>query len=164
LRYARVYCEHDGEYNHSVDCELDAYREKMPAIVINDPQFTTPYPTFSSDTEVCLGQFNSRHISDLLTLLQGWSILIQAQQVLVSATQFIGDLNKCLTSQSGLYYMFERMQQLDAWTTAVITQAELLPIMPQSSDFGDHNESITALSIRAIARIKLARYAPQCPL
>ncbi|KAJ5997483.1 hypothetical protein N7522_009143 [Penicillium canescens] len=109
----------------------------MPAIVINDPQFTTPYPTFSSDAE-------------------GWSILIQAQQVLVSATQFIGDLNKCLTSQSGLYYMFERMQQLDAWTTAVITQAELLPIMPQSSDFGDHNESITALSIRAIARIKLA--------
>ncbi|OQD81509.1 hypothetical protein PENANT_c027G02332 [Penicillium antarcticum] len=109
----------------------------MPAIVINDPQFTTPYPSFSSDTE-------------------GWSILIQAQQVLVSATQFIGDLNKCLSSQSGMYYMFERMQQLDAWTTSVITQAELLPIMPQSSDFGDHNESITAQSIRAIARIKLA--------
>jgi hypothetical protein len=25
----------------------------MPAIVINDPQFTTPYPSFSSDAEVC---------------------------------------------------------------------------------------------------------------
>lgn len=54
LCYARVYCEHDGEYNYSVDCELDTHREQMPAIVINDPQFTTPYPTFSSDTEVRL--------------------------------------------------------------------------------------------------------------
>ncbi|OQE10504.1 hypothetical protein PENVUL_c004G09889 [Penicillium vulpinum] len=109
----------------------------MPAIVINDPQFTTPYPSFSSDTE-------------------GWAILIQAQQVLVSATQFIGDLNKCLSSQSGMYYMFERMQQLDSWTHSVIAQAELLPLMPQTSDFGDHNESITAQSIRAISRIKLS--------
>ncbi|KAJ5496761.1 hypothetical protein N7463_008748 [Penicillium fimorum] len=109
----------------------------MPAIIINDPQFTTPYPTFSSDTE-------------------GWAILIQAQQVLVSATQFIGDLNKCISSQSGMYYMFERMQQLDAWTHSVIAQAELLPLLPQRSDFGDHNESITAQSIRAISRIKLS--------
>ncbi|CAG8269507.1 unnamed protein product [Penicillium olsonii] len=111
----------------------------MPAIVINDPQFTTPYPTFSSDAE-------------------GWSILIQAQQVLVSATQFIGDLNKCLASQSGMYHMFERMQQLDAWTNSVIAQVELLPLVPQTSDFGDHNESITAQSIRAISRIKLCRF------
>ncbi|KAJ5783006.1 hypothetical protein N7457_004780 [Penicillium paradoxum] len=109
----------------------------MPAIVINDPQFTTPYPSFSSDTE-------------------GWSILIQAQQVLVSATQFIGDLGKCLSSQSGMYYMFERMQQLDAWINSVIAQADLLPLVPQTSDFGDHNESITAQTIRAISRIKLS--------
>ncbi|KAJ5424026.1 Transcription factor [Penicillium cf. griseofulvum] len=111
----------------------------MPAIVINDPQFTTPYPSFSSDSE-------------------GWAILIQAQQVLVSATQFISDLNKCLSSQSGMYYMFERMQQLDAWTHSVIAQAELLPLLPQTSDFGDHNETITAQSIRAISRIKLSRF------
>ncbi|KAJ5558534.1 hypothetical protein N7535_008749 [Penicillium sp. DV-2018c] len=108
----------------------------MPAIVINDPQFITPYPTFASDTE-------------------GWSILIQAQQVLVSATQFIGDLTKCLASQSGMYYMFERMQQLDAWTNSVIAQVEMLPLVPQTPGFGDHDEAITAQSIRAISRIKL---------
>lgn len=99
-------------------------------------------------------------IFHLLTRLQGWSIFIQAQQVLVSATQFIGDLNKCIASQSGMYYMFERMQQLDAWTHSVIAQAELLPLLPQTSDFGDHNESITAQSIRAISRIKLSRFEP----
>ncbi|KAJ5120657.1 uncharacterized protein N7515_010045 [Penicillium bovifimosum] len=129
----------------------------MPAIVINDPQFTTPYPTFSSDTEVCtqilVDDFH------LLTTVQGWSILIQAQQVLVSATQFIGDLTKCLASQSGMYYMFERMQQLDAWTNSVIAQVELLPLVPPTHGFGDHDETITAQSIRAISRIKLSRSA-----
>ncbi|KAJ5893527.1 hypothetical protein N7495_005218 [Penicillium taxi] len=105
-----------------------------PTVVINDPQFTTPYPRFSDDPE-------------------GWSILIQSQQVLVSASQFIADLNKCLVSQSGMHFMFERMQQLDSWTNSVLAQASSLPI---SSEFGNHRESITAQSIRAISRIKLS--------
>ncbi|KAJ5101784.1 Transcription factor [Penicillium alfredii] len=108
-----------------------------PAIVINDPQFTTPYPSFSSDAE-------------------GWSILIQAQQVLVSATQFIDDLNKCLSSQSSMHYLFERMQQLDSWTNSVLSQADLPPITTHESEFGDHHETLTAQSIRAISRIKLS--------
>ncbi|KAJ5945806.1 hypothetical protein N7454_002645, partial [Penicillium verhagenii] len=108
-----------------------------PTIVINDPQFTTPYPRFSSDAE-------------------GWSILIQAQQVLVSATQFISDLNKSLASQSGLHYMFERMQQLDSWTNSVLAQTDVLPITSHESDFGDFRETITAQSIRTMSRIKLS--------
>ncbi|KAJ5690248.1 hypothetical protein N7462_004640 [Penicillium macrosclerotiorum] len=108
-----------------------------PTIVINDPQFTTPYPRFSADAE-------------------GWSILIQAQQVLVSATQFIVDLNKSLSSQSGMHYMFERMQQLDSWTNSVLAQTELLPISSQEPGFGDYDETITAQSIRSICRIKLS--------
>ncbi|KAJ5881262.1 uncharacterized protein N7473_012315 [Penicillium subrubescens] len=108
-----------------------------PTIVINDPQFTTPYPRFESDAE-------------------GWSILIQAQQVLVSATQFISDLNKSLTSQTGLHYIFERMQQLDSWTNSVIVQTDMLPLVSPEPDFGDRRETITAQSIRAISRIKLS--------
>ncbi|KAJ5587356.1 uncharacterized protein N7459_003121 [Penicillium hispanicum] len=108
-----------------------------PTIIINDPQFTTPYPQFSSDTE-------------------GWSILIQAQQVLASATQFIADLNKCLSSQSSPHYVFERMQQLDSWTNSVLAQTDILPLVSQDPDFGDCRETITAQSIRAISRIKLS--------
>ncbi|KAJ5152343.1 Transcription factor [Penicillium capsulatum] len=107
-----------------------------PTIVINDPQFTTPYPRFDADAE-------------------GWSVLIQAQQVLVSATSFIADLNKCLSSQSGMHYMFERMQQLDAWTNSVLAQMDMLPIISQAPDFGDCRETITSQSIRMISRIKL---------
>ncbi|KAJ5160009.1 uncharacterized protein N7482_007013 [Penicillium canariense] len=108
-----------------------------PTIVINDPQFTTPYPHFDSDAE-------------------GWSILIQAQQVLISATQFISDLNKSLTSQSGLHYMFERMQQLDSWTNSVLAQTDMLPLVSRHPDFDDRHETITAQTIRTISRIKLS--------
>ncbi|KAJ5246205.1 hypothetical protein N7468_001188 [Penicillium chermesinum] len=108
-----------------------------PTIIINDPQFTTPYPRFASDAE-------------------GWSILIQAQQVLVSATQFIAELNNGLSSQSTMHYMFERMQQLDSWTNSVLSQAEVLPIPLQDNDIGDCHESTTARSIRSIAHIKLS--------
>lgn len=91
-------------------------------------------------------------------MVQGWSILIQAQQVLVSATQFISDLNKSLTSQSGLHYMFERMQQLDSWTNSVIAQTDMLPPVTPEPDFGDRRETVTAQIIREISRIKLSRY------
>lgn len=91
---------------------------------------------------------------------QGWSIFIQAQQVLVSATQFIADLNNCLSSQSAMHYMFERMQQLDSWTKSVLSQAEILPMSLHENDNGDHDENTTALCIRAISRIKLSRLVP----
>ncbi|KAJ5492257.1 hypothetical protein N7453_010354 [Penicillium expansum] len=73
----------------------------MPAIVVNDPQFTTPYPSFSSDAEVCTPR---------------------PLDYLASANRSSG----------------------------------ATPLLPQTSDFGDHNESITAQSIRAISRIKLS--------
>lgn len=98
-------------------------------------------------------------VTDDLIAFQGWSILIQAQQVLVSATQFIVDLNKCLSSQSGMHYMFERMQQLDSWANSVLGQTEILPVASQEPDFGDRLETTTARTIRAISRIKLSRYS-----
>ncbi|GKZ45553.1 hypothetical protein AbraIFM66951_008206 [Aspergillus brasiliensis] len=107
------------------------------AIIANDPQFVTPYPRFSADPD-------------------GWSVLLQAQQVLVSATQFIIDLNKCLSTRTNMQYIFERMQQLDAWASSVLAQSNLLPILPQSMACGGEIELTTAQSIRAISRIKLS--------
>ncbi|KAI2863141.1 transcriptional regulator family: Fungal Specific TF [Aspergillus niger] len=107
------------------------------AIITNDPQFVTPYPRFSADPD-------------------GWSVLIQAQQVLVSATQYIIDLNKCLSTRTNMQYIYERMQQLDAWASSVLAQSNLLPILPQSMACGGEIELTTAQSIRAISRIKLS--------
>lgn len=57
-----------------------------------------------------------------------------------------------------MYYMFERMQQLDSWTNSVLARAEMLPDMSQEQDFGDRHETITAQAVRSISRIKLSRY------
>ncbi|PWY84948.1 C6 zinc finger domain protein [Aspergillus heteromorphus CBS 117.55] len=107
------------------------------SIVANDPQFVTPYPRFSADPD-------------------GWSVLIQAQQVLVSATQFVIDLNKCISTRTNMHYIYERMQQLDAWASSALARSNLLPIVPQSVACGAEIEFTTAQSIRAISRIKLS--------
>ncbi|KAL1855456.1 hypothetical protein Plec18170_004176 [Paecilomyces lecythidis] len=108
-----------------------------PTIMIDDARFVTPYPNFPSDPE-------------------GWSILIQAQQVLVSATQFTLDLNRCLRSRSNMKYVYDRMQQLDAWASSVMARANTPPSSPRSSPYEDPLEALTAHSIRAISRIKIS--------
>ncbi|KAL4890223.1 C6 zinc finger domain protein [Aspergillus ambiguus] len=107
------------------------------SIVANDPQFVTPYPRFSADPD-------------------GWAVLMQAQQVLVSATQFIIDLNKCIATRTNFHYIYERMQQLDVWASSALAQSNLLPVIPQAVNCGDDMEYITSQSIRAISRIKLS--------
>ncbi|PLB42053.1 uncharacterized protein BDW47DRAFT_114815 [Aspergillus candidus] len=106
------------------------------AIIANDPQFVTPYPRFSTDPD-------------------GWSILMQAQQVLVSATQFVIDLNKCIGTRTNMHFIYERMRQLDSWASTALAQSNLLPIAPQPVNCGDEMEFTTAQSIRAISRIKI---------
>ncbi|KAB8067789.1 C6 zinc finger domain protein [Aspergillus leporis] len=107
------------------------------AIVANDPQFVTPYPRFSADPD-------------------GWAVLMQAQQVLVSATQFVIDLNKCVSTRANMPYIYERMQQLDTWASSALAQSNLLPIIPPSLNCSDDMEFTTAQSIRSISRIKLS--------
>lgn len=82
---------------------------------------------------------------------------MQAQQVLVSATQFTLDLSRCLKSRSNMQYIYERMQQLDAWATSVMARANTPPSIQRSSSYEDPLEALTAHSIRAISRIKISR-------
>ncbi|KAJ6061647.1 uncharacterized protein N7446_005767 [Penicillium canescens] len=106
-------------------------------ITINDPEFKTPYPRFSSDKE-------------------GWSILIQTQQLLVSATQYITELDKALSSRTNLNPIFQEMQRLDAWARFILAQVDQLPTLAREPDRSDYSEIITAKSIRAMSRIKLS--------
>ncbi|KAF3483482.1 uncharacterized protein GIQ15_02806 [Arthroderma uncinatum] len=107
----------------------------MPATILtHDPRFTTPYPRFASDS-------------------RAWSILIQAQQALVAATQYIIDLNQALRARANLAIIFERMEKLTAWTSSILAQADAQLQEPATSP---HDiEGVTAQSIRCISRIKL---------
>ncbi|KAE8556037.1 hypothetical protein TMatcc_003342 [Talaromyces marneffei ATCC 18224] len=106
-------------------------------VMINDTRFTTPYPQFASDPE-------------------GWSILLQAQQVLIASNQFAVDLNRCLKSRSNMQWIYDQMKQLDAWTSSLMTQANAPSSVQRSGDMSIASEFDTAESIRAMSRIKLA--------
>ncbi|KAL4887461.1 hypothetical protein BJY04DRAFT_2875 [Aspergillus karnatakaensis] len=106
-------------------------------IKANDPQFVTPYPRFSADPD-------------------GWSILIQSQQLLVAATQFVIDLKQCLPTSVNMPCVFETMQQLDTWASAILAQSSLPALVPRSADGHGVTEHTTAQSVRAIAQIKLS--------
>ena len=56
-----------------------------------------------------------------------------------------------------MHYIYERMQQLDAWASSALAQSNLLPIVPQFMACGGATEFTTAQSLRAISRIKLSR-------
>ncbi|KAJ5769937.1 uncharacterized protein N7511_001988 [Penicillium nucicola] len=106
-------------------------------ITINDPEFKTPYPTFSSDKE-------------------GWSILIQTQQLLVSATQYITDLDRAISFRTSLNPVFQEMQRLDTWAKSLLVQVDQLPTLADKPDGSEYHEIITAKSVRAMSRIKLS--------
>ncbi|KAM5499231.1 hypothetical protein McanMca71_006420 [Microsporum canis] len=104
-------------------------------ILTHDPRFTTPYPRFASDS-------------------RAWSILIQAQQALVAATQYIIDFNQALRAKTNLAVIFERMGKLTAWTSSILAQADA-PLQDSGVPASQDIESVTAQSIRYISRIKL---------
>ncbi|KAL3464199.1 hypothetical protein BJX64DRAFT_275938 [Aspergillus heterothallicus] len=108
------------------------------SIIANNPLFTTPYPRFSADCD-------------------GWSILMQSQQVLVSATQYVIDLKKCITAREDMSYIHERMRQLDAWASNVLTRSNITPETSHPiHDGSGTTEHTTAQCIRAMSRIKLS--------
>ncbi|EEP80220.1 predicted protein [Uncinocarpus reesii 1704] len=61
-----------------------------PTILVTDPRFVTPLPHFAADTEA-------------------WSVLVQSQQVLTSATQYICDLNRALRSRADMSRIYEHI-------------------------------------------------------
>jgi hypothetical protein len=84
---------------------------------------------------------------------------MQSQQVLVSATQYVIDLKKCISTRADMSYIHERMQHLDAWASNVLARSNL-PLQPSHAIHSEAmTERTTAQGIRAISRIKLSRLA-----
>ncbi|KMU78827.1 hypothetical protein CISG_01867 [Coccidioides immitis RMSCC 3703] len=108
-----------------------------PAILVTDPHFVTPLPLFSADSDA-------------------WAVLVQAQQVLVSATQYVCDLNRALRGRADMSRIYERVKKLDFWALAALSQANIHPPPHVSALDAYRSEAITANSVRAIARIKIS--------
>ncbi|EAS28014.3 C6 zinc finger domain-containing protein [Coccidioides immitis RS] len=118
-------------------CQGSIVSNTAPAILVTDPHFVTPLPLFSADSDA-------------------WAVLVQAQQVLVSATQYVCDLNRALRGRADMSRIYERVKKLDFWALAALSQANIHPPPHVSALDAYRSEAITANSVRAIARIKIS--------
>ncbi|TGO70040.1 hypothetical protein BOTNAR_0004g00250 [Botryotinia narcissicola] len=105
-----------------------------PSILLSDPRFTTPLPTFGSDPDA-------------------WDAFLEAQRVIATATQFVIDLESSLKSESHDLKLWETMTGLERTIEPLVQNAEKWSY--GNSDDMEPSESVVAKSLRMMTRIKL---------
>lgn len=106
-----------------------------------------PYPTNAVDAEV-------------------WSILVQAQRAILSATQFVVEFNTYMERKENMPFMSDRMKELDSLLEPLTINADGWSSDSTRYDISEP-EAVVARSMRLMAKIKLNRYvtySPQEPL
>lgn len=117
-------------------CQSSIVSCTSPAISAHDPRFTTPYPSLGLDQEA-------------------WPLFIKSQQAILSATQFVRQLNDALETGSDMLLVYERMQELHSLVGGLITSTEQWPHVSGSASPVDASESVVASSLKAMSKIKL---------
>ncbi|QSZ33649.1 hypothetical protein DSL72_005217 [Monilinia vaccinii-corymbosi] len=105
-----------------------------PTILLKDPRFTTPLPTFASDSDA-------------------WDVFLEAQRVIATATQFVIDLESALKSDSHDLTLWEKMSELEQVVEPLVQAAEKWSYA--DVDAMDPSERVVAKSLRLMTRIKL---------
>ncbi|TGO23907.1 hypothetical protein BPAE_0117g00020 [Botrytis paeoniae] len=105
-----------------------------PSILLSDPRFTTPLPTFGSDSDA-------------------WDVFLEAQRVIATATQFVIDLESSLKSESHDLKLWETMAGLERTIEPLVQNAEKWSY--GNVDDMEPSESVVAKSLRMMTRIKL---------
>ncbi|KAG4027419.1 hypothetical protein MFRU_030g00550 [Monilinia fructicola] len=105
-----------------------------PTILLTDPRFTTPLPTFASDSDA-------------------WDVFLEAQRVIATATQFVIDLESALKADSHDLTLWEKMTELEKIVEPLVQAAEKWSY--SDVDAMDPSERVVAKSLRLMTRIKL---------
>lgn len=117
-------------------CQSSIVSCTQPAISAHDPRFTTPYPSLGHDQEA-------------------WPLFIKSQQAILSATQFVRQLNDALETRSDMLLVYERMQELHSLINGLIASTEQWSHVPASASPVEATESVVASSLKAMSKIKL---------
>lgn len=88
---------------------------------------------------------------------QSWTIFLQSQQAITSATQFVINLDAISRSKSNPTSTWDRMLELDAILEPLIAQADSWNLTSTPAVSLDKAEMKVARALRGIARIKLNR-------
>jgi hypothetical protein len=87
--------------------------------------------------------------------IQAWTVFLEAQQVIVSATQFVIDLDLTLKSKSNTVAISQRMLELDSIIEPLVAKADAWTLESFPPVSLDSSEFKVAQALRGIARIKL---------
>lgn len=117
-------------------CQASIVSCTAPTISPLDPRFTTAYPSIESDHEA-------------------WPIFIKSQQTILSATQFVVDLNQAMEQKANLCFLCDRMQELHSVLEPLVASSENWCRESWSSGPSDAPEAIVAHSLRCMSKIKL---------
>ncbi|KAL3419527.1 C6 zinc finger domain-containing protein [Phlyctema vagabunda] len=117
-------------------CQGSILSNAAPTILLHDPRFVTPSPTFASDPGA-------------------WAAFFQAQQVIVSATQFVLDLEKSLKSKTNYSEIWERMLELEGIIEPLVMEADQWELESSPPADLDWFELKVSQALRGMAKIKL---------
>ncbi|KAH0433722.1 C6 zinc finger domain-containing protein [Colletotrichum camelliae] len=108
-----------------------------PTFSVFTPSYTTKYPTIQSDPEA-------------------FPVYIQAQQAILSATQFVIELNKTVKSGGDMTRIYARMKEMEQYLEPLNTVADSWILQSTTTTPLDPTEEILSRSLSA--RIKIHRY------
>lgn len=118
-------------------CQGSIVSNTRPAFAPFASSFRTKYPNVLSDSEA-------------------FPNFIQAQQAILSATQFVIDLSKALTENADMSHIYQRMHDLETMLEPLILQSEAFATQSTiSTTTVDPSEELVGQTLRCMARIKL---------
>ncbi len=100
--------------------------------------FTTKYPTLDVDPEA-------------------WPVFIEAQQAILTATQFVIELTKVLASNGDMDPIYRKMVELENRFAPMIERSEAWTFNTNLAHPVDPAETCLVRTLKSMARIKLNR-------
>lgn len=88
---------------------------------------------------------------------KAFSLYIQAQQAILSATQFVIELNAAVQANSDMGHIYDRMRELELFLGPICDRSDTWILPSTTSSPVDTTEVVVARSLRSMARIKVNR-------
>ncbi|KZL82420.1 c6 zinc finger domain-containing protein [Colletotrichum incanum] len=133
-------------------CQGSIVSNTEPTFSVFTPSYTAKYPVIQSDPEVGA---DFRPPSPELTFVQAFAVYIQAQQAILSATQFVIELNKTVKSGGDMTRIYARMKEMEQYLEPLNAMADSWILQSTTTTPLDPTEEILSRSLRCMARIKL---------
>ncbi|EFQ35862.1 uncharacterized protein GLRG_11053 [Colletotrichum graminicola M1.001] len=117
-------------------CQGSIVSNTEPTFSVFTPSYTTKYPVIQSDPEA-------------------FALYIQAQQAILSATQFVIELNKTVKSGGDMTSIYARMKEMEQYLEPLNAMADSWILQSTTTTPLDPTEEVLSRSLRCMARIKL---------